>query len=289
MARQIRFILSDSGAITAFANNKSYTVAPDHPSYTGIVQAIKDDDVAKLESLGDVAKSVQDFTKGKMEVRNGQVYYSGQELHNSMTDRLLNLMRSGFPFEPMLAFIENLMENPSRRAIKELYSFLQNRGLPLTDDGCFLAYKSIRSDWTDWHTGTIDNHIGCSPSMPRNLVDDDFGVNCSEGYHVGAMDYVRDFHREEGKIVLVKINPKDVVSVPSDERCTKCRVSQYSILEELSAELFKPLYTASSPVAPLVPVGGDARLEDNWDGEGDEDWDNDNDWDRDEDEDEGGW
>jgi hypothetical protein len=62
--------------------------------------------------------------------------------------------------------------------------------------------------------------------MPRNEVDEDWGVDCSQGLHVGSASY-----QFSGDVkVLVKVNPKDVVSVPSNET-NKCRVCAYEIVE----------------------------------------------------------
>jgi hypothetical protein len=42
--------------------------------------------------------------------------------------------------------------------------------------------------------------------------------------------------------MIVKINPKDVVSVPSDCNCEKLRTCRYEVVGEYQGELLKPLY-----------------------------------------------
>ena len=68
---------------------------------------------------------------------------------------------------------------------------------------------------------------------------DDRRNHCSHGLHVGSLDYASDFSR--GKLVVVKVNPKDVVSVPSDCACQKCRVSAYKVVSVFEQEIKAPV------------------------------------------------
>jgi len=158
----------------------------------------------------------------------------------------------------MVKFLENLMQNPSARGVSETYWFLENYGLPITDDGCFLAYKAVRSDYTDIYSGKFLNSVGSVVSMPRNMVDDNYGVDCSKGLHVGALDYVVGYgHFVKGEVrsangnrlLIVKVNPKDVVSVPKYEGHTKMRVCEYTVASEILdvvKELDKVVYTSNA-------------------------------------------
>jgi hypothetical protein len=56
--------------------------------------------------------------------------------------------------------------------VTELYGFLEKGNLPITNDGHFLAYKKVRKDYKDCHSGTMDNSIGQVVEMERNQVDD---------------------------------------------------------------------------------------------------------------------
>ena len=263
----ISFIVTQSGTINAVVKGKAYSVAIDHPSYNDIKQALLDGDEDKFTVLTDIPQSVEDFALGNVEIKNGVVNYKGQEIHNTITKRILAMMRMRFPFEPMLRFLENMMDNPSKRAVDELYSFLDNRHLPITEDGCFLAYKSVSSDFKDWWTRAIDNSVGATPEMPRNQVDDDRESHCSDGLHVGAMEYVGGYHGDQGHTIIVKVNPKDAVSVPNDEQFTKMRVCKYEVVSIYEGDLTKVLYTEDGTP---VTVGG--RTDDNPFDEGPSPW-----------------
>ena len=90
-------------------------------------------------------------------VEDGVVRYQEHEVHNHVVERVLDFMRGGLPYKPLVKFLDKLMANPSRRAVNELYSFLEHKAMPLTPDGNFLAYKGVKEDFTDWHSGKFAN------------------------------------------------------------------------------------------------------------------------------------
>jgi hypothetical protein len=207
-----------------------------------------------------------DYSGGKVRVDNGQVFYGDFPVANTLTERVLKMMSEGFKADHMLRFLENLMANPSARAVRETYTFLENYGLPITDDGCFLAYKAVTNDYKDIHSRKFDNSIGAVVSMLRNQVDDNYGVDCSQGLHVGALDYVVTYGhftkgaaRTEGgnRLLIVKVNPANVVSVPRFEGFTKMRVCEYTVVSEILdvvKELDKIVYTSKAlALTPDLP------------------------------------
>jgi hypothetical protein len=105
--------------------------------------------------------------------------------------------------------------------------------MPITDDGCFIGYKAITNDWKDKHSRTFDNRVGKTPTVPRNTVDDDFRNGCSHGLHIGSYKYANEFARGDDRIVLVKVNPADAVSVPEDCEFQKLRAWRYKVIAEV--------------------------------------------------------
>ena len=126
------------------------------------------------------------------------------------------------------------MQNPSKRSVTELYGFLEKGNMPITPDGHFLAYKKVRADYRDCHTGTMDNSVGQIVEMERNFVDDDKDRTCSTGLHFCSRDYLNHFGGE--RIMIVKVNPKDVVSIPSDYNDSKGRACRYEVISELEVD-----------------------------------------------------
>lgn len=244
------FIISSAGTITVIINGKPHTATREHPNYSQIYENLEEGCLTDLELLFDVAKSIEHSatkcSSAAVSIKDGVLYYHGEALHGSLTDRIVQMVRDGFiaNLNSFFLFLENLMENPSRQSVQELYDFLANAGLPITEDGCFLAYKGLDQNYKDRHSGTFDNSPGNVVSIRRNKVDDDRNRTCSYGLHVGTFDYASTF-AGGGPVVLVKVNPKDVVSVPLDCGAGKCRTCEYLVLEtyEDSTQLNQSLYT----------------------------------------------
>jgi hypothetical protein len=155
------------------------------------------------------------------------------------------MLQDGFPVEPLVKFMENLMSNPSFRAVNELYGFLEKNSLPITPDGCFLAYKKVRNDYMDIHSGTFNNSVGLICEMERNKVDDNQNNTCSSGLHFCSQEYLGSFGGSDSRIMILKISPADVVSIPTDYNNSKGRTCKYTVIGELGVN---PEEAFTSPV-----------------------------------------
>jgi 23S rRNA U2552 (ribose-2'-O)-methylase RlmE/FtsJ len=82
--------------------------------------------------------------------------------------------------------------------------------------------------------GRILNAIGETIEVSRRQVDDNRDIGCSYGLHVGSLDYASSWGP---KVIVVKVDPADVVSVPKDCSCQKCRVSKYEVLYDFVGEI----------------------------------------------------
>ena len=235
----IPYILTDN-SLTVVVNGKAHTMDRTNPAFTQAVDCLKSEDADKLEQMFDTSKAVEDYIDGSIAVQDGVVRYQGHEVHNHVVERILDFMRGGLPYKPLVKFLDKLMANPSRRAVNELYSFLEHKAMPLTPDGNFLAYKGVKEDFTDWHSGKFSNDVGAVNEMPRNFVCDDASVGCSDGFHAGSLDYAESFGRG-GNLMVVEINPADVVSVPNDSDCQKLRTCKYKVVSLFKRKLVEPL------------------------------------------------
>lgn len=233
-------IITDS-SVTVILDGKPFTMANDNPNYNSVVEALADGRYDCLENLFDTAKAVESFAEGNFEITDSEVRYKGEVVHNYVVDRILDFMSRGLPYKPLLNFLDKLMANPSRRAVQELYKFLEHKNMPLTADGNFQAYKSVKSDWTDHHTGKFMNTIGSVLEMPRNTVCDDANIGCSYGFHAGSIEYSRGFGGAGSRLLIVEVNPADVVSVPLDSNCQKLRTTKYKVVAEFERVLDEPL------------------------------------------------
>ena len=132
----------------------------------------------------------------------------------------------------VIKFFNRLAKNPSKRVFETLYMFLEHNCIKLLEDGCVLAYKSVRPDLLDHHTGKIKNEIGATITMPRKDVDDNPERTCSHGLHVGALEYAANFHGYNSVILEVSVAPEDFVSVPVDYNGQKARTCAYTVLRK---------------------------------------------------------
>ena len=239
--------------ISFMHNSKFQQVHASHPKFQEIVTLCKDGDFGTAASLVDLKSVVSKALAGSAaELRDDNVYYKGKIVRSVLAQRIISMAREGFEAAPLLLFLENLMLNPSNRAVEELYGFLEASSLPITDDGCFLAYKSVRQDYMDHYSGTMDNSVGSVVSMERNKVDEDKDRTCSYGLHFAAHEYASGFG-SSGRMVVLKINPRDVVAIPSDYANQKGRCASYEVIEEVERSDTKlvntPFVNTGSPIA----------------------------------------
>ena len=246
----VPYMISGDGNITLVLNGEQFFIVKEDSSYDKVRQALSDNASAEeLLVLVDKEKEVADYVHSTdIQIKNGCVFYDGEEVHNTLTDRILTFMKEGLPVAPLVNFLEKLMQNPSYSARQELFDFLEHKHLPVTEDGDFLAYKAVNSTYMDKYTGKFSNAIGSSVEMVRWNVDDDRGHGCASGLHAGTLEYVQSygsFHDGDGadKCIIVKINPTDVVSVPTDSNCQKLRTCKYLVLRDYEGKMEYNLYT----------------------------------------------
>ena len=219
--------------IVVVIDNKPHTISKTHITYEKVLDAIKAGDWETVKDTIDPKKVVLNYGKGNIEVQGDKLFWKGKEFHNALSTRMIQMLQDELPVEPLVKFMENLMSNPSKRSVTELYGFLEKNNLPITSDGHFLAYKKVRKDFKDCHSGTMDNSVGQVLEMPRNEVDDDQNRTCSTGLHFCSQSYLPHFGGHDSRTVIVKINPRDVVSIPTDYDNAKGRASRYEVIGEL--------------------------------------------------------
>jgi hypothetical protein len=252
-----------SGYITIFTEGKQQTIRATDANFANACVAYEKSDWEALESiLNPSIKFKNLYAKyEQIEVKDGHVYVSGEAISSLVAGRILDYLSKDIDCTPVFKFITKLNLNPSKRAVDELYTFLEHKYLPITENGNFLAYKALRSDYTDVYTGKNDNSVGNVVEMPRNKVDDNKEVGCSQGLHAGALDYAINYRPADGKLVVVEINPADVVSIPTDCEFQKLRTCKYKVHSEYEV--------------PLEDLSYESRYTTEYDEDVDRQWDND--------------
>jgi len=171
--------------------------------------------------------------------------------------KLLEFLKSGIDYSPIMNFWLNLRMNPSNNSKQDLFAFLEKNQHPLTVDGNFIAYKKIdklqNGKLVDNYTKKISNEVGEYVSMKREDVDADNTQACSTGLHVASMSFAKGFSGDV--LVELLVNPADVVAVPRDYNDSKMRVCAYKVLNEVILEDDTDSYDKKERLELLAIVG----------------------------------
>lgn len=167
--------------------------------------------------------------------------------------------------DAVAAFLSRLKKNPSAASRSQLFAWLKAEGFTLTTDGLIVWYKGVSDDFKSIsagkepvtvtladgtsvvHTGNIPYPIGVVVTIPRELVDDNRHASCSVGLHVGTFSYAKGFG---DRVLLVLVDPADVVSVPHHSGGEKMRVSRFVVAaEHTGSKVQEAVITTADPSA----------------------------------------
>lgn len=262
---------------TLFVNGSLFVADETHPNWAGIKAGLQDGDenvVDQFDVSVTVSKRFEKYSD-RVSVANGHVYFDGDEVNNALTNQIIKFLEEGEDFRHLISFYENIAANPSEHSREQLFTWLQQGDFTITQDGHFLAYKGVRKD-TDGtmtsishgkaivngevHSGAIPNAVGDVVEMPRSEVVFDPGTHCSVGLHAGNWSYASGF--AQGAVLNVKINPRDVVSVPNDHHYAKLRTCRYEVLEIVEQKYDGALYPTPAPAAEDYTWGESEDFED---------------------------
>jgi len=231
-----------------------------HPNYNGLVESVMGGDSETFIELVNTGSFIENWSEGNFEFRDGFLYYEDEQVASQPTDRIVGLIKQGYDHKPMLAYLDNLYQNVSNRAVMESYNWCSHKGLPITEDGMLIGYKGVvlysgndckdkmgrtltDGDMVDKYTGnSFRNNPGDKNKMNRREVSDNCNVGCAAGLHVGTFEYANDWAGRSGVVVLVKFNPANIVSVPTDFQFSKMRVSEYEVIAIAREQLEEEVY-----------------------------------------------
>ena len=186
--QNVKWLITDNTIVVNYAG-QTHTLARTDQLSGKLIEAIKEKRFDDIPLLVSASKRLEVGSNGRFTVKDGVVFIDGVQAPKVLGRKIEDFASQGLPYEPLIEFAKNLQENPSFRAVNELYSFLEKNNHPLTEDGHFIAYKKVRPDFMDIHSGTFDNSPGQIPEVPRNEVDEDCNNTCSNGLHVANWDY----------------------------------------------------------------------------------------------------
>lgn len=254
MTAPLQYNFLDTGEqqfITVFAEGRALTADDSHPNFTDIVEGAQEYSLHILD-LFDVSTTVSGIFEALSErvaVSNGHVFFDGDEQDDSITQQIVRFLDEDVDdWKPLVAFMENVAANPLDHSREQLFDWLRARDFTITQDGLIVGYKGVTKDEDgslrsgfrghaivngEPVTGYIPNAVGNVVEMPRSSVAHDPSAACSVGLHVGTFEYAKGY--ASGALLKVLVNPRDVVSVPTDARGAKVRVCRYTVQEIIDA------------------------------------------------------
>lgn len=227
------------------------TVADDHPNYDQVLQAVQAGETAeKIRELADIPHAIAtrfERITTRVTVANGTVYFDGDEVHSSIADAIVRALEEQddeTAYTALALFLEKVASNPEPHSREQLFDWLAAHRFVLTVNGDIVGHKGMVYDEESGsygpsyghgyvningvrHEGGTGQEPGDFVELPRSEVSHDPASSCSFGLHVGTPGYAASYGDTQ---VLVIVNPRDVVSVPTEAGGGKVRVCRYLLL-----------------------------------------------------------
>lgn len=281
----------DDDFITAFlpGGKTAGPIGSSHPNFKAIVAAAAANlqgetlDPDEVELLFDIPTAIERaFARlsERVTVKGSTVYLDGDAVDNTLTEQILDFMDEGEDFDPLVKFWEKLLTNPLGDVREGLFDWIKGQKgdgskVTITPEGDLIGYKGV---WPAGQRGgdvskpgyvpsragmgivngvevnPIQQDVGDVVEMPRSTLSEP-SRECGVGLHVGTWNYAKSF----GPVcLLVKFNPRDVVSAPDSNSSWKLRVCRYTVVGVAEgAPVNSSLYVGM--VGDAVP-GGDVDV-----------------------------
>lgn len=240
------------GVSVIFSDGETRAIGSDNPNYEKVVaglleKSLSEDQVLDLIAPFEAMYRTLTQLSERVSRKGNKLLFDGDVAHSVLTDHILKIMNEGSDeagWKAYIKFWEKLATNPSKQSQEHLFHFIKQNGLTVTPDGDVVFYKGVEKSGLSNRAGYaivngvefdnkhIPNAVGDIIEIPRSMVDDNRNAACSVGLHVGAFKYANTFPYSDNILFTVVVNPRDVVSVPSDHSDRKVRVSRYRIVEE---------------------------------------------------------
>lgn len=202
-------------------------------------QKVTEEDYEFFKELHDTSNLVKSWSNGDLEINSVAVRYKGVELNDHLGEFLLEkFLRNPHDtsvLETWSCFIKSINNSSSNHVVERLFTFLSNTDLYVSDDGeHVLAWKIVRSDYKDKYTGTMDNSVGQTLSVPHNQVEIDPNKSCSKGLHVCSLNYLKTCYASTGdRLIIVKVPISNILSIPYDyDNGAKVRTCGYTVIAD---------------------------------------------------------
>jgi len=170
---------------------------------------------------------------GRFVVTEQEIRLDDEELRSPVADRMLWMKQQGLDYSPLLAFAANLMENPARRPVEDLFDYVDSRGLAIDAEGYVLGYEAP-GEPVDPETGPREP--GRTITVRRNRTEEDPLRPCMTSLKVGPFP-VGAALPAGSLLPVVRVHPRDVVAVPMGTGPLRCCAMNVIALCDPTAKL----------------------------------------------------
>ena len=230
------FYFDDGKSITVFfKSGESAVWQASNPNYAVVRDLAEKSEWIAIETLNNASKAV---IEGTVEIKNNKVVAHTEDVtltvelpkDNKFVKFVQLLKDKGVVdtrIEEITPFIRKLVENKFIDAVEEVYDFCKAGDFEITKDGNLIAYKKVRKDLGSVHDGGDTKHVIGEYTEVKNFDTNRHAV-CSNGLHFCSRGYLSSYSGEQ--VIAVEIDPRDIVSIPTDYSFQKGRCRRYKTL-----------------------------------------------------------
>ncbi len=242
---------NDTLTLSVFTSEGEKVITKSHPFFDTLLNYLttnaehSDSEVNNLLEPGIFVSNELSKVTGRLSYEEGRITLDGLSINVALSSEIVRRIEGkDDSWDRFARFVLKVDENPSSSAQAGLYEWVTHHGINLTEDGDFVGHKGVRSTGYSEHSGPnnyingvlygdagisvhVPHRVGDVISKKRGDVDDNNSLACSTGLHVGSLEYATGF---AAQLLTVKVNPRDVVSVPSAESTWKIRVCRYEVI-----------------------------------------------------------
>lgn len=238
------YFLEPNSITVYFSDGNNAVWKASNPDYNKVVELAKKSEWVAIAAMHNQAKTIlqNDVTLkddklvfyDKTTGTNTEIDISNSENH---LFKFIKLLRNKGVIDEEIVrikpFLENMFKNPFINAVHEIYDFCTKMDFEITEDGCFLAYKNVNADLSSiYDNGKTKHVIGGYTEV--EAYDTDRNQTCSKGLHFCSRNYLKSY--PGNTTIIVKVNPMDVVAIPTDYDFEKGRCRKYMTVGVIGKE-----------------------------------------------------
>ena len=240
------FYFKDSGQLTVyFADGNSAVWKSDNPQFEKVAQLCENNQWVPIQMLHNQAKLL---LNNKVTIQGDKLVIETTTSDSITKSEVLHIeLDTADASDPVVAFIKllkekgtidteierikpfliNMFKNPYINAVEEIYEYCLAKDFEITEDGCLLAYKNVRKDFSSIYDDGKTKHAIGQITKVENF-DTNRSRECSSGLHFCSKSYLSSYSGDV--TIIVKINPMHVCAIPKDYDFSKGRCTQYEMV-----------------------------------------------------------